>query len=98
MTLRPSFRKAARLEYDEAAIWYESQKVGLGVEFVEEIERALLAACEAPQRFSAVLQDVHRVRVRRFPYFIFFRVRGNRLIVLAVFHVRRDPAVWRERT
>jgi hypothetical protein len=26
MTLRPFFRKAARLEYDEAAMWYESQK------------------------------------------------------------------------
>lgn len=98
MTLRPSFRKAARLEYDEAALWYESQKIGLGSEFVEEIERALLAACEAPQRFSVVLQDVRRVRVRRFPYFVYFRVRDNRLIVLSVFHVRRNPTVWRERT
>ena len=41
MTLRPSFRKAARREYDEAALWYEFQKIGLGSEFVEEIERAL---------------------------------------------------------
>jgi len=39
MKLQPFFRKAARLEYEEAAIWYESQKAGLGVEFVEEIER-----------------------------------------------------------
>ena len=98
MTLRSSFRKAARLEYDEAAIWYESQKVGLGSEFVEEIERALLVACEAPQQCPVILPDVRRVRVQRFPYFIFFRVRDNRLVVLSVFHVRRDPLVWRERT
>jgi hypothetical protein len=37
MTLQPFFRKAARLEYDEAAIWYESQKVGLGSEFVRRL-------------------------------------------------------------
>ena len=98
MTLRPSFRKAARLEYEEAAIWYESQKAGLGGEFVEEIERALLAACEAPQQCPVMLQDVRRIRVPRFPYFIFFRVRDNRLVVLSVFHVRRNPMVWRERT
>jgi plasmid stabilization system protein ParE len=98
MTLRPFFRKAARLEHDEAAIWYETQKAGLGSEFVEEIERALQAGCEAPQRFPVALRDVRRARVQRFPYFIFFRVRNNQLIVLSVFHVRRHPTVWRERT
>ncbi len=34
------------------------------------IERALLFACETPQRFPAVLKDVQRVRVKRFPYFV----------------------------
>ena len=98
MTLRPFFRKAARLEYDDAAIWYESQRSGLGAEFVLEIERALQTACENPQRFPEVLVDVRRIHVRRFPYSLFFRVRGERLIVLSVFHARRDPAIWRERT
>jgi plasmid stabilization system protein ParE len=98
MTLRPFFRRTARLEYDEAAGWYENQRSGLGIEFVSEIERALLQACEMPQRFPRMLADVRCVRVRRFPYSIFFRVRSNQLIVLCVFHARRDPAVWRERT
>jgi plasmid stabilization system protein ParE len=97
MTLRAFFRKAARFEYDEAAIWYESQKPGLGAEFVSEIERALMQACETPQRFPRMLHDVRAVRVRRFPYSIFFRVRSDRLVVLSVFHAKRDPNVWRER-
>jgi plasmid stabilization system protein ParE len=97
MTLRPFFRKAARAEYDEAAIWYESQKVGLGNEFVNELEQALLTACENPQRCPQVLHDVQRIRIRRFPYTIFFRVRAERLVVLSVFHARRNPLVWRER-
>ena len=58
MTLRPSFRKAARLEYDEAATWYESQRPGLGLEFVSEIDTALAQACEMPQRFPLMLADV----------------------------------------
>lgn len=97
MTLRPFFRRAARLEYDEAAGWYEAQKSGLGHEFVEEIERALLQACENHQRFPRMLHDIRCVRVQRFPYSIFFRSRADRLVVLSVFHARRDPAVWRER-
>src|SRR5688572_4458601 len=98
MTLRVFFRKAARLEYEEAAIWYESQKPALGAQFVVEIEHALTKACEAPQRFPKMLHDVRATRVQRFPYSVFFRVRADRLIVLAVFHARRDPRVWRERT
>ena len=98
MTLIPVFRKAARLEYDEAVIWYESNRAGLGIEFIAEIENALHEACETPMRFSTVIQDVRRIRVRRFPYFIFFRVRADQLIVLAVFHSRRQPSIWRERT
>jgi plasmid stabilization system protein ParE len=97
MRLRPAFRRAARLEYDEAAGWYESQRDGLGIEFVDEIEHALIQACEMPQRFPRMLADVRCVRVRRFPYSIFFRVRSDQLIVLSVFHARRDPAIWRER-
>jgi hypothetical protein len=71
MNLQAFFRRAARLEYDEAAVWYETQKPGLGGEFVSEIERALLQACEMPQRFPKMLHDVRCIRVRRFPYSIF---------------------------
>lgn len=98
MTIQPHFRKAARLEYDEAALWYEAQKDGLGVEFVEEIDRALHAACENPNRYPFTLADVQQIRVQRFPYSVFFRVRGRKLIVLSVFHARRNPAIWHGRT
>lgn len=55
MSVRPFFRRAARLEYDEAVSWYESQRLGLGSEFVAEIERALAQACDMPQRFPRML-------------------------------------------
>lgn len=67
------------------------------LEFVSEIDRAVLRACETPQQFPIVLRDVRQVRVPRFPYSIFFRVKHDRLVVLAIFHARRDPLVWRER-
>jgi hypothetical protein len=44
MILRAFFRRAAGSEYDEAAIWYGSQKPGLGAEFRCRIERALTQA------------------------------------------------------
>ena len=97
MTLKTVFRRAACREYEEAAQWYEARRAGLGIEFTAEIDRGVRRAAEAPQQFPVVLGDVRCVRARRFPYTIFFRVRANRIVVLAVFHARRDPAVWRER-
>ena len=54
-------------------------------------------AAAAPQRYPIVFGDVRRAVARRFPFSIFFRVRKDKLIVLAVFHGRRNPAVWLRR-
>ncbi len=97
MTLTPWFRRQAFAEYVAARRWYEKQRVGLGFDFEMELERALRSACLAPLMFREVMPGVRRIPVRRFPFAIFFRVRGDLLIVLAVFHTRRHPQSWRAR-
>ena len=97
MTLAVVFRRAARREFDEAALWYEERRVGLGIEFGVEIDRAITLAANNPQRFPVMYRNTRCVRARRFPYSVFFRAETTRIVVLAVFHARRDPAVWQER-
>lgn len=53
---------------------------------------------ENPYQFPVVLQDVHRARLRKFPYSLFFRVETQFLVVIACFHGSRDPQRWQERT
>jgi plasmid stabilization system protein ParE len=36
-------------------------------------------------------------QVRRFPYSVFYSVESEQIVVLAVFHARRDPAIWKGR-
>ncbi len=97
MTLALVFQRAARREFDEAALWYEERRPGLGAEFVSEINRAVYLVAEDPERFPIMHRDVRCVRVRRFPYSVFFRIEPQRIVVLAVFHARRDPGVWQQR-
>jgi toxin ParE1/3/4 len=97
MTLGVLFREAARRELDEAALWYDAQRSGLGLEFVSEVDRAVRLASESPTRFSELHSEIRCVRLQRFPYSVFFRSEGHRIVIVAVFHARRDPAVWRER-
>src|SRR5688572_23343093 len=98
MTLAVFYRHIAWHEFDAAANWYEARKPGLGAEFVAEIDHAVLLAAETPRRFPIMHRDIRCVRVRRFPYSVFFKVEPTRIVVLAVFHARRDPIVLRQRT
>ena len=79
------------------SLWYEERRPGLGFEFAEEINRAVYLAAENPERFPIMHRDIRCVRARRFPYSVFFRVESRRIVVLAVFHARRDPSAWKQR-
>jgi toxin ParE1/3/4 len=97
MTLNVVFRRAAKSEFEEAAIWYDKRRSGLGQEFIFEIEQSLVSVAAAPHRYPIIFGDVRRTVARRFPYSVYFRVRADAVVVLAVFHGRRDPTTWRRR-
>ncbi len=54
MTLRVVFRHAAKSEFEDAAVWYDEQRRGLGDEFIFEIEQSLASAAAAPLRYPVV--------------------------------------------
>jgi plasmid stabilization system protein ParE len=66
MTLRVVFRRAAKREFEHAAVWYDEQRSGLGEEFVAEVEQAVANAAAAPQRYPVVFDDIRRTIARRF--------------------------------
>jgi len=98
MNLNVVFHRAASAEFVEASVWYESKRVGLALEFMSEIERCVALASEHPLQFSVVRLDIRRVVAYRFPYSIYFRAEEHRIVVLAVFHSSRNPAIWQSRT
>jgi len=87
----------ARLDILDAVVWYEEQRPGLGVEMSDQVEAAIGRAADNPLAFAIIEGATRRVLCRRFPYAVFFEVQGDRLFVLAVTHVRRDPIAWRSR-
>ena len=97
MTLKVVFRPAARAEFDGATLWYEDRDRGLGVQFVAEIDRAVDLASKYPDRYPIKHEKVRCIRARRFPYSIFYIIEAEQIVVLAVFHARRDPAIWKAR-
>jgi plasmid stabilization system protein ParE len=91
------FRRAAQAEYTNAARWYEGRAPGVGYRFVARVEEALSLITEAPQRPAPIFANVRRARTRDFPFFVYYLIENSRIVVLAVLHTRRDPAIWRHR-
>ena len=97
MSLPVAFYRAANAEFADASAWYENKREGLGTTFITEIERCVALAAENPLRYAFAHSDIRRVVARRFPYSVYFRLEDSRIVVLAVFHSRRNPAIWQSR-
>jgi len=98
MSLPVTFHRAASAEFIEASAWYETKRVGLALEFMAEIDRCVSLASEHPLQFAVVREDIRRVVANHFPYSVYFRAEEHRIVILAVFHGSRDPAIWQART
>ena len=91
------FRPAAAADVEDAFLWYESQRPGLGDEFLDEISLVLNAIVENPARFPVIHRETRRALLHRFPYSLFYRVQSEGVIIVACMHGKRNPAHWQIR-
>jgi plasmid stabilization system protein ParE len=97
MTLPVTFHPAARAGFIEAAAWSKPQRPDLGVAFIVEIERCIALVAKQSQLYAVLHRDVRRVTAEHSPYSVYFRSEARGIVVLAVFHGCRDPAIWQRR-
>ena len=94
MAFRLKFSTRALREIGEAQEWYELQSPGLGEEFIAAMELQLKRLEQAPLLYAEVIPSVRRALLPRFPYGLFYVVRGNLIHILAVLHDARNPSRW----
>lgn len=84
-------------ESEAAERWYRERNETASTRFRRELDRAVDLISERPEAGSPYLSSTRRVLLRRFPFFVVYRVRGERVQIVAVAHARRRPGYWRER-
>ena len=89
-------RPEAEAEIKEAYHWYEERHKGLGLDFLLCIEEAIEKISRDPETYPLVHKNVRRILIHRFPYSIFF-IEDVKIVVIAVFHAKRNPKKWRFR-
>ena len=94
MAYRLKFSTRALREIGEAQERYELQSPGLGEEFIAAMELQLKRLEQAPLLYAEVIPSVRRALLPRFPYGLFYAVRGDLVHILAVLHDARNPSLW----
>ena len=91
-------RPAAAADLEEAAIWYEGQRPGLGEEFLEAAEAAVKRILASPKGHTVLYKDRRRALLERFPYSLVYRLINDQVVIIGVVHAKRSPSVWRRRS
>lgn len=97
MSLPVVFHPKAATEFEEAVDWYDEQRMGLGSEFKDSIDATLKAVREDPDRQPEIFKGARRWLAERFPYKVIYKIENDRILVVAVFHSKRNPKVWQSR-
>ena len=93
----PIFRPAAAADVEDAWQWYEARREGLGDEFLDVVQATLESITAHPESAPVVHRDVRRQLLRRFPFGLFYRIVEGQVVVVACFHAKRSPRLWRSR-
>ena len=94
---RINIQPQAQLEAGRAAVWYETQQIGLGIEFILELDAAVERAAESPEMYAMQFREARRVLVRRFPYAIYFIYENDAVEIFAILHQQRASSLWQSR-
>jgi hypothetical protein len=87
----------AEREFAEVVDRYNGERPGLGFEFAEELQSALDRIRSFPEAWPLYSGRARRCVVSRFPYGVLYQIRSDRILVVAIMHLKRDPTTWRER-
>ncbi len=97
MTWRLDVRPRAWGDVVAAKGWYEEQRKGLGELFLDDAFDAIRKAVASPFQYPVVFRHTRRTLLNRFPYAIYYRVKGETVVIVAVVHTRRHPGRWQVR-
>jgi hypothetical protein len=92
-----SFHPEAEAEFISAIEYYEDIKPGLGLDFALEVQSAISRASKYPQAWQELDKNIRRTLVKRFPFGILYSEAENKLFILAVMNLHREPNYWKIR-
>ncbi len=93
MAHRLIIKLGAELDIAEILEWYEEEKEGLALEFLDRLDNELQRISESPEHFQKRYREIKIVFTKRFPYGIHYTFEKDTVYVHAVMHTKRRPRI-----
>lgn len=91
------FLEPAQIELEEEVKYFNEQQESLGYEFAKEVADTITRILKYPEAWARLSKRTRRCRTSRFPYGVIYQIRGDRILIVAIAHLRRKPFYWRDR-
>lgn len=95
--MRIEILSCAEVELAEAVDYYNQQCAGLGYEFAAAVKSAFDRISAFPAAWPIFSRRTRRCMANPFPYGVLYQARDDCILVLAIMHLKRDPARWQDR-
>jgi plasmid stabilization system protein ParE len=92
--LAVEFHPLAADEAVAAERWYRERNEKAAVRFQRELDRVVELIAARPEAASPYIGNTRRFLLRRFPFFVVYRVYDGQIQGVAVAHARRRPGYW----
>lgn len=97
MAYKVDFHPEAETDLDESLEYFESQKTGLAQQFFNDYKATENRIAANPQQFPIEEEDIHKANLSRFPFSVFFIIEQVSVLILSIFHNKRNPDEWKDR-
>ena len=90
-------RPEAEDDLKEAFSWYEDKRIGLGYDFLLQVDAGINFISRNPKIHPIEYKETRKHLVKRFPYKIIYLAEEEEIIILAVIHGKRRPDLIKKR-
>jgi plasmid stabilization system protein ParE len=81
----------AKDDLESSFNWYQNQRKGLGFEFLDCVEAAVINILNSPLLYPKKYLTFRICLVRRFPFKIFYTIENNMIVIHSIFDDRQNP-------
>lgn len=95
---RVEFHAHAEREIHSAGRWYRRRSPSSAQRFLQAVNEAVQRIVTAADLGSPYQDQIRWMRVKRFPYLIYYEIRDpHPIYIYAIAHTSRRPNYWRRR-
>ncbi|MBD3748026.1 MAG: type II toxin-antitoxin system RelE/ParE family toxin [Sphingobacteriales bacterium] len=83
----------AQKELNESYKWYEKQKSGLSLKFLNQVDESLKSISNNPEFYPVKERNYREFVMKVYPYLKIYKIkeRTNEVLIFSIFHSKRNP-------